>query len=415
MIDYIKYEWKKLPGKPLIGVVAAVTLLFYLFSMTSPNIVYTSPQNMEYIITHKDYYEQLKTEQAGVVNEAFKEQLFENYKKFVDANLKPELNLDGTIMYEGIEYTVKDILYDWDHEYLILTEEAFNSTERDLFYDALASVEKAKDPKGMLIEYDPLHNYKGKELEDYLKCMDTYVKDQEIVSGFHFGWDVLVSINGKLPITLGLLLVVIFSGIFGNEKTYGMDAHLLTSKHGRKRLIRAKLVYVTLVSTVLWAVFQLMVIAYTAYKFGLEGANCTVLDAFFPCPYGVTYLQYYLLQLTVSFLGTIFFSLIICVLSSLFKRRIALGFGALYLLMTGLTINDKFQFGDETQIFHLVDKIKVLQPTQLMGAFNTFQMYVGYTIGPVVIRLPIMSYLVIIVGSVLCIVFIRWHEQRRQV
>ena len=169
----------------------------------------------------------------------------------------------------------------------------------------------------------------------------------------------------------------------------------------------AKLFYACGASAILYLVFQIAALAATAAVYGLEGADCTVYGPLYLCPYGLSYGQYYLLQCAVGLFGTFAFTLLMGALSSLLKSRVSLMAGLGLILATASPFTDFFS---TAPAFQTLDKIKALMPTQIMGAFNTFQIYQGYEAGGHVIRLPLMTALAAAGWIALCLAVIYRRE-----
>ena len=188
--------------------------------------------------------------------------------------------------------------------------------------------------------------------------------------------------------------------------TRGVD-HQLTARSEENWNALAKRIYACGASAILYLVFQLAALAATAAVYGLEGADCTVYGPLYLCPYGFTYGQYYLLQCAVGLFGTFAFTLLMGALSSLLKSRVSLMAGLGLILATASPFADFFNV---EPAFQTLDKIKALMPTQIMGAFNTFQIYQGYEAGGHVIRLPLMTALAAAGWIALCLAVIYRRE-----
>ena len=128
-----------------------------------------------------------------------------------------------------------------------------------------------------------------------------------------------------------------------------------------------------------------------------------------PSVYGFSCIQYYLLQLLVSYMGTIFFMLFICLLSCLLNDRLALTFGVIITFATSF-VNHTYR--NVESAFTRMEKLMAMTPTQLMGAFNTFQIYQGCSIGNIVLRLPVMSGIALVVGIAVCLCEVIWKGGR---
>lgn len=189
-----------------------------------------------------------------------------------------------------------------------------------------------------------LNSYNEAQQEEIKRRLGNAFSDTDLVTGYHNGWDVLISVGQFLPMTLGLVLLVALCGLFASERERGMTDILRTTRKGRKKLVTAKLLFALSMTTVIWLLFQAAVLIFVALVFGLQGAECTVLASTdWPSIYLFNYMQYYLWQLLFSYLGTLVFALMVCCLSSFFSMWITLPLGLAITWITGF--NELPQFG----------------------------------------------------------------------
>ena len=213
------------------------------------------------------------------------------------------------------------------------------------------------------MSYAAYLGYSEAQFSDYQKLIDRIYPEKKLVVGYSLGWDVLCTVMQFLPFTLGMVLIVTFGDLFSGEERTGMVPILRSSKYGRASLLKCKLGAFVTITTVLWILFQLVMLMTIALTYTLRGATCTVL--LFngkPSIYGLNWLAYYLLQCAYSYLGTLVFTLFICCLSSILPLRLSMPLDLTITLLTGIPMNH-FCYAD--QAFDLLDKCRAMTPSQL--------------------------------------------------
>ena len=409
MREYIRYEIRKQKNIKFIGIIGAAVFIFYI----AMGMIGAMPRYCDWVakafLTDSEYREAEKNVLSGTVDEAYAASWEKQYKSYIDAHrLDDEEILKKAKKYltkkERKGLTVPEMLYDIRYNNCVVSDEDFNSMEMSVLEEEYMMILCAKEP---LAIFDSMDAYAPALAKDYQKCIEKNIRNIELVAGYHYGWDVMISINSQLPYTLAIVLALLFCALFAAERETGMRPLLRISRHGRKAVVTAKLLYACGASAILYLVFQIAALAATAAVYGLEGADCTVYGPLYLCPYGFTYGQYYLLQCAVGLFGTFAFTLLMGALSSLLKSRVSLMAGLGLILATASPFADFFNV---EPAFQTLDKIKALMPTQIMGAFNTFQIYQGYEVGGHVIRLPLMTALAAAGWIALCLAVIYRRE-----
>lgn len=153
-----------------------------------------------------------------------------------------------------------------------------------------------------------------KEL-DMLKKLDIKAKP------YYFGfWGFLNEINSSKSVLVVLLLCLCLglSGVFSEEYAKGVDALILSSKHGKKTIIRAKIISSCIYSSSIALLFWGTVIISFILKYrSLEGFNVPMqLLRNYDCPYNLNLFQLFLAKLSMTLIGVIAFSLLLLMCSS---------------------------------------------------------------------------------------------------
>lgn len=410
----LKFELQKLTRQRVLIVLVTLALTIYYIFMAFYGSFNTFSGGALRSFWENDGYRQFQmSQEAAVVDEAWIAELDAQYRAFVDANMLPPEKVQSNIdawKAEGlmIEFDAREALenrYNIDYAVGLLPTQTYHSMVMEyIFFEAYhIYIPLATDPVGyMRQEYDAYGSiiteetgftygeylgYSEAQMADYWKTIETYYPDMEMVVGYCFGWDVLCGVMQYLPFCLGVALIVVLGNLFSQEQTTGMTPILRTLKNGRRKLLRAKIIAALTVSSALWLFFQLAMLIAVALTYGLDGASCTAMQYQEPSIYGLSWLEFYLIQCTFSFFGTQVFALFVCCVSSLLKPRLAMPMNLVLTLLTG---QDLAAFDYSDPAYSTLDKILMLSPAQLLASYPTLQIYQSYEFGSVIIQLPYM-------------------------
>ncbi|WP_346962235.1 hypothetical protein [Clostridium sp.] len=189
-----------------------------------------------------------------------------------------------------------------------------------------------------------------------------------------------------------MLLVLGLAGIFSSEYAENTAQLLLSTKNGRRKVTGAKIL-----AGVIYAcsVFVFVSVLYTIEPMivGLENGNLPLrnLVKFSGTPYDITIIQYYIVTLGISFVGTIIFALAIMLVSLLVKNNMismATGLGLYFIpsLLIGLPLPEMIQ-----------NFINRLSFAELLRAATVFDEYVTFNIFGNAVLYPYMIVITMIV------------------
>ena len=171
--------------------------------------------------------------------------------------------------------------------------------------------------------FDKLQKDDIKELENILKqsnleldeklSIEKYIEMLKEKGNLHIGYNLFYDFSEyfstmSAPI-LGFLIIFFLSPVFSNEYTTNMDALILSSKNGKKKIILSKIIASIIAIT---CIFILVIGTYNlvnAFVFGLEGGATSFTTLLYDpfiymnSPYNLTMLQYFLLSILISYLG----------------------------------------------------------------------------------------------------------------
>jgi hypothetical protein len=416
----MKYEFQKLLRQRVLFIfIVAVLAAVYVFLAFYGTFELFCGMSISYFWAHEDYRQFEMSQFPETVDDAWIDSLKAEYKTFVDENMvSTDEIIDRIASQARGDYIVEDVLsdpYNIQYAYVVLSDEAYLSREMEYRYYAAFKtyIPLAEDPVGYIhnrLSDDVLRDegYSEQQREDCGERVDRIYSDFQLTVGYSLGWDVLCAVMQYLPFTLGMALIVVLGNLFSQERSTEMTAILRTTKNGRTKLLRKKLMAAMLLATGLWLFFQLSMLLAVSLTYTLQGANCTAMCfSQVPSFYGVTWGQYYIVQSLFSYFGTLTFALLVCCLSSLLKLRLSMPIQIALTLVTGIVI-DKFAYADRA--FGLWEKLRMLTPAQLMEAYPTMQVYQSYQFGNIIIPLPMMMVAAIVIETVVMLLFLRYRE-----
>ena len=428
----MKYEFEKLlRQRKLLIIVTLALITVYVFLAFSGSYDTFTGFSVDYFWENEEYREFRMSQETELVDEAWIENMHAEYKAFVDENMMSPEEIAEHKKAEGfqIDCTAEEAIancYDIDYAFEILKSDAFYSRKMENTYIDVFNiyVPLAEDPVQYIHDSYEQSNYfwekdtgmtwwkymgySDTQWTDYWNLIDSTYEDLELTVGYSLGWDVLSSVMQFLPFTLGMALIVVLGNLFSQEQTDNMLSILRTTKNGCARLLRRKLGVAVIVASARWLLFQFAMLIAVSLTYTLRGANVTAM-CFSGAPnlYGLSWLQYYLINCVYSYLGTLVFALFVSCMSSLLKLRLSMPINLVLTLLTGIPLNN-FCYTD--QAFKLLDKLRAVTPAQLMASYSTLQVYQSYEFGNVVVQLPYMMAIAIVVESILLFLFLRCRE-----
>ncbi len=136
------------------------------------------------------------------------------------------------------------------------------------------------------------------------------------------------------PWILGFLLILFISPCFSVEYSTGIDALIISSKHGKRKLILSKLLASLTAATIFFVFVFGFYNLIGALFLGIHGSDtsfCTFYDSFIylGSPYDFTMLRFFLISLGVSYLVCISVTAMTLCLSAVLRNPLTAAFTAL--------------------------------------------------------------------------------------
>ena len=351
---------------------------------------------------------------ATLIDDDFRERTAKEYRAFIDKYRASDEKIAALITEWESDDTLESVLadrYNYDNViFMVGGEENAPETKAPFLADKIGYVKMTRSLVEDVREDNKYtdHPLSEAQLQQKEKMIQKNLVDQPITGGYSLGVDYLISMNQFLPFTLGFVLLACFYRMFAQEKKRRTDAMILTCKYGKKRYIYSKLLTVFFVTTVLWLIFQIVNLMGCQLVYGLEGWDVTFNSSFSISPYGLTYLEMYLFRLPFSYLGTLAFAYLICLLSQCTRSIPTMLTGLVFIVITSWIV---YPYDNYT----LLNKIQLLLPTQIMSGWNIFREYNAYDIFGVNVLYPSIAGIAIAVYLVVFMIGIYLLMQNRQI
>lgn len=216
--------------------------------------------------------------------------------------------------------------------------------------------------------------------------------------GYNLFYDFSEYFTTMSPSILGFLIIFFLSPVFSNEYATNMDALILSSKNGKKKIIISKMIASLIAVT---CIFIIVIGTYNlanAFVFGIDGGatsfTALLYDPFIymNSPYNFTMLQYFLVSLLTSYLGCLGLGVFTLFISSkitnqLLATMINMAIFFIPLIMVGFLGYDSiFKF----------TYVGIMQARSLFYSFSTFSI-----LGHIVMTKDIVIFLLVVSTSIL--------------
>ncbi|MBU3195966.1 hypothetical protein KPL26_04700 [Clostridium algidicarnis] len=400
MKELIGFEIKKSMNKPIVlAIIIGILLmdvLMIFFGKFQGEPTFGMPYSKEKVVQIKkerlrfsgviddNWIQDVKNTQNNILNNSNNQVSGEERKKITQKLIEEGLTEDYINSPNSVHLFVKEEVLD-SREFQSLEDPMVSSG----FYDAA-------EKKGKEIADDYRINYggsKGKALSWKAEEMYGYLSNEyKAYYDYSWGWSRLHAMQIYLPFTVGVLLVVALSPMFSNEYSSKMDSLILSSKQGKSKLIKAKMIAGYSIAILSWLSIQIINIIIILSVFGVNGWKAFMQNwSHNPSPYAFNYFTSYCIVSAISFVGLLFLTSMILFISSKSK--------SIYtslIISAGIIIMPKINI----HIFRGVatNNILMFLPTNILIAVNYFKTFEAFYIFGEVIMAP---YMVAVVASLL--------------
>lgn len=186
---------------------------------------------------------------------------------------------------------------------------------------------------------------------------------------YDYGYQKVRNMMTIYPYTIGVMILIALAPVFSSEYARKTDALLLSSRDGKKRLAHAKIGAGLLTALAAWGIITALNLTIIVTVYGTTGweafwQNWVIDVAPFPWNQG----QITVIAVMTSLLGSLFFALVVMLISTLSKNQfIAIVVGAAVLLFP------MFDFAFTNNYF--VNMLYNFLPTRIMMGIRIWQGY----------------------------------------
>lgn len=409
MSGMIKYEWKKIWTSRLTQISVIGCSLFLVFcvcssifqitatdengqtvsGMTAVEVLQNTQQRQELTQDRVNeivdqYLEYINNPDTSSNNEAYHYLSQEKYSTFYLPN-KELLSLITNVYEEpGSGSDIKDVLE--------------NNAGKDF---TQARLDRDQKYIQLLEENGKLTSIEADYWEGEVK------KISEYQYGYHKGWDMILDAL-TWPVLIMMIICIGIAPIFSGEYQSKCDSLILCMKYGKSRLVSTKIIVVWLFTTcVYWGI----TLIYSAVYLGLLGTDGA--DLPIQLKYPAVSVGYHLSMAEGTIYGLIlayFFTLGIAGITLLMSAVLKNAYGVIIIAFL-LIIIPTFLSPDTGG--YTWSRMLSLLPSKI--ADFSFQSYITYSIGKVVIKWPDMAMIVNGFGAIIFSTFSYWIFKKHQV
>lgn len=224
--------------------------------------------------------------------------------------------------------------------------------------------------------------------------------------GYAGGWVDVLDCLGFLAFPM-IAICVVLAPVFSSEYQDGTDAVILATRHGRGRLVTAKVAASLLFSTAYFALCAAILCGIALGAFGVEGGDLPVQLVSVTAPYALTMGQAVAVGVALAYLMAMGFAALTLALSSRTRSTLSVFMvDVVLVLMTAL-----IPTGD----VDLLERLSYLFPTNALAPSPLFTQGVSYAPGPVVLDLEAVVTALYGLALVVCVPLSAVSFRRHQV
>lgn len=169
---------------------------------------------------------------------------------------------------------------------------------------------------------------------------------EPIELGYGEGWKNVDSRMYQCVLIVQVFLVITLVSVFNEDERIGMDCLVKSTKLGKLRLCRLRIINALQLSLMLYLSAVVIYVTPIFFMYGVQGANLPIQgsEQYFFSPVLVTYFEQFLLNVVIGLLGTFLMAAIVLLVSS-FIRQVYTGYVVLiFILVVSYTLNMTGEF-----------------------------------------------------------------------
>lgn len=222
--------------------------------------------------------------------------------------------------------------------------------------------------------------------------------------GYEGGWDDILDCTGFLIFAM-LSICVTLASVFAGEYQARTDSVLLASRHGRSKLVGAKIIASFLYATVVFAIAAIIICGIPLAFSGADGGTLPIQNTDLAIPYSFTMSQAVFLEIGIAYVMTLGFAALTLLLSSRMRSML----GVFIVDMVLIIVTGMIPSGGNAIVKH----IEYLFPYGAASA--SFSSFISYPFGDVVLDLIGMIVIVYLLLAAICIPLSAVSFRRHQV
>lgn len=205
--------------------------------------------------------------------------------------------------------------------------------------------------------------------------------EEPVIKGYAGGWEQVLNCLGFLTLAIAVVCVAL-TPLFGGEYQRGTDAVILSTRHGHRRLVWAKVVAGLAFTSGYLALCVAIVVGFSLAFYGADGAGLPLQSAALRSPYPLTIGQAVLMGIGLAYVMALGFAALTMLLSARLRSQLGV-FAIVMVLLFATGVIGGFGI---SAVIH----VRYLFPLNALSASALFWSYVSYAFGPAVLDLPAM-------------------------
>ena len=314
MFELVKFELYKIVSRKFNILALSVFILLYFFSISQFNLEHIQHfRNM-----HIEWNGPLTEERFAIARQELSEleaQREEDWEKYIADHQNQNV-----------------VIFEWDKTL---------GSKLGVRFDLVNRWERFENRNALTADLrEEIRNAEAADKKDfnYLKNLTHYnmLSGLKPPSGDYFrGWMQLIDFAYTFSfVFLGALILLTLAPVFAEEYAVKMDSLILSSRHGRKKIVTAKIVASLLAVFSYAVIFLIMNVTVNSMLFSLDGSRVALQELFKYrfSPFNLNVSQYFFIQQATHLFGAAAFSFLVLLLS-VFSRSSLIPFftgGAVY-------------------------------------------------------------------------------------
>lgn len=169
---------------------------------------------------------------------------------------------------------------------------------------------------------------------------------EPIELGYGEGWKNVDLRMNQCVLIVQLFLIIVLVPIFNEDEQIGIDYLVKSTKHGKQRLCRLRIINGFQLSLMLYLIAVAIYVVPIFFMYGVQGANLPIQgsEKYFFSPVLVTYLEQFFLNVSIGLLGTFLMTAIVLLVSSFIKQNYTGYVVLIFILVISYTLNTTGDF-----------------------------------------------------------------------